>query len=315
MILQDVVFTIAIAGVVVLAIGFALIISQSGKHADDAQTRRNTHRSHVLQAWAFAVLLVVFVVGSWATLRQLPIPPQHQPLDAKQTVDVVGHQWFWDIKPATIQTGSVVEFRVTSADVNHDFAIYAPDGRIVTQTQAMPGYTNKLLYTFVQSGTYTVQCLEYCGVGHAPMRSALRVVDVATGETSPKPAGANASGAGAVQGAAPEAAAVDGAQVYSANCAVCHQAGGTGMAGVFPPLQGSSIVNDADATKQIQVILNGLQGEAVNGVKYPAAMPPWRDSLSDAQIAAVINHERGAWGNHGTPVTAAQVAAERARGK
>jgi cytochrome c oxidase subunit 2 len=75
-----------------------------------------------------------------------------------------------------VKAGSVVEFRVTSDDVNHGFAIYAPDGLIVTQTQAMPGYTNKLLHTFKEPGTYTVQCLEYCGLGHAPMKTTLQVV-------------------------------------------------------------------------------------------------------------------------------------------
>ena len=74
-----------------------------------------------------------------------------------------------------MQAGTPVEFRVTSSDVNHGFAIYAPDGRIATQTQAMPGYTNKLVHTFTEPGTYTVMCLEYCGIGHAPMTATLTV--------------------------------------------------------------------------------------------------------------------------------------------
>ncbi|MBS0570042.1 MAG: cytochrome oxidase, partial [Proteobacteria bacterium] len=76
----------------------------------------------------------------------------------------------------TLTAGSPVEFRVTSADVNHGFAIYAPDGRIAIQTQAMPGFTNKILYTFTQPGTYKVMCLEYCGLGHAPMTAQFEVV-------------------------------------------------------------------------------------------------------------------------------------------
>jgi cytochrome c oxidase subunit 2 len=75
-----------------------------------------------------------------------------------------------------VHAGSPVEFRVTSKDVNHDFAVYAPDGRIATQTQAMPGFTNKIVYTFTQPGTYKVMCLEYCGIGHAPMTSEIKVV-------------------------------------------------------------------------------------------------------------------------------------------
>jgi cytochrome c oxidase subunit 2 len=174
--LQDIVWTIALVGMGLVALGFVHVIIQAGKPADEDATRKSAHTARALQAWLFAILFVGFVVGSWATLHNFPIPPQHSALDAGQVVDVVGRQWSWQITPATVMTGSEVEFRVTSADVNHGFAIYSPEGRIVTQVQAMPGYTNKLLYTFHEPGTYTVQCLEYCGLGHAPMRTTLEVV-------------------------------------------------------------------------------------------------------------------------------------------
>ncbi len=176
MILQNAVWTIALVGIGLVALGFVHVIIQAGKPADEDATRKSTHTAHILQAWLFVVLFVGFVAGSWATLRHFPIPPQHGALDAQQVVDVVGRQWSWQMKPDTVKAGSVVEFRVTSDDVNHGFAIYAPDGLIVTQTQAMPGYTNKLLHTFKEPGTYTVQCLEYCGLGHAPMTTTLKVV-------------------------------------------------------------------------------------------------------------------------------------------
>lgn len=176
MFLQDVVWAIWLAGATLIALGFIYVVVQAGKPADDEARRKSSHTAHVLQAWLFGTLLIAFAVGSWATLHRFPIPPQHRALAAQQVVEVVGRQWSWQITPATVEAGSVVEFRVTSDDVNHDFAIYAPDGRIVTQTQAMPGYANKLLYTFDRAGTYTVQCLEYCGLGHAPMRTTLEVL-------------------------------------------------------------------------------------------------------------------------------------------
>lgn len=159
-----------------VALGFILVVIQAGKPADEQATRKITSIAHRWQGWLFVALLVIFFVGSYATLRHFPIPSQHTPLNAQQVVDVVGQQWSWRIKPDTVQVGSMVEFRVTSKDVNHGFALYAPDGRIVTQTQAMPGYTNKVLYTFTQPGTYKVRCLEYCGLGHAPMISQIQVV-------------------------------------------------------------------------------------------------------------------------------------------
>lgn len=171
---QMVAFIIALAGIGLVALGFIFVISQAAKPGTEGHKSAVT--SGRLQAGLFAVLLIVFVVGSWATLHHFPIPPQHKTLDADQVVKVVGHQWYWEITPATVHTGSVVEFQVTSADVNHGFAIYSPDNHVVTETQAMPGYTNKLLYTFSQPGTYMVRCLEYCGLGHVPMTAAFQVV-------------------------------------------------------------------------------------------------------------------------------------------
>jgi len=70
-----------------------------------------------------------------------------------------------------LPVGQVVEFRVTSFDVNHGFALYAPHGRIVAQVQAMPGYINRLRWRFDQPGEYIAQCLEYCGAAHAGMHA------------------------------------------------------------------------------------------------------------------------------------------------
>lgn len=47
--------------------------------------------------------------------------------------------------------------------------------RIVAQTQAMPGYTNVLRYTFTEPGVYRVLCLEYCGVEHHDMKTEINV--------------------------------------------------------------------------------------------------------------------------------------------
>lgn len=71
----------------------------------------------------------------------------------------------------TVPRGTAVEFRVTSVDVTHGFGIYGPDGSIVAQTQAMPGYVNRLPVQFEESGVYPVLCLEYCGLAHHVMRS------------------------------------------------------------------------------------------------------------------------------------------------
>jgi mono/diheme cytochrome c family protein len=104
--------------------------------------------------------------------------------------------------------------------------------------------------------------------------------------------------------------AAAGAAIFAAHCAVCHQASGTGLPGVFPPLAGSAWVNGGNAPL-IQILLHGVQGTlTVNGTRYNGAMPPFGDQLSDAEIAAVLTYIRSQWGNQaasvGTPLISAQ---------
>lgn len=176
MVIQDLVWVITLLGIGLIALGFIYVIRQASKPADEAATRQAKHTSNVLRLWLFGALLSAFVAGSYVTLHNFPIPLQFGSLGTAQVVNVTGGQWYWLIEPNTVQVGSPVEFRVTSKDVNHGFALYAADDRIITQTQAMPGYTNKLLHTFTEPGTYQIMCLEFCGVAHASMTAQLQVV-------------------------------------------------------------------------------------------------------------------------------------------
>jgi mono/diheme cytochrome c family protein len=103
-----------------------------------------------------------------------------------------------------------------------------------------------------------------------------------------------------------------GAKIYSANCATCHQANGIGVAGQYPPLAGSDIVNGG-SRRHVMIVLKGLQGPVtVKGQRYGSAvMQPWEKTLTDEKIADVVTYERSAWGNKGSPVTAEGVAALR----
>jgi len=125
---------------------------------------------------------------------------------------------------------------------------------------------------------------------------------------------ANAPASGPVSAAGGYDAA-RGKALFTANCAACHQANGEGLPGAFPSLKGDAAINDADPTTHIRAVLRGVQGTNVAGVVYPSPMPAFGDTLSDADIANIIDYERSSWGNVGTPVTAERVAAERAKGK
>jgi len=109
--------------------------------------------------------------------------------------------------------------------------------------------------------------------------------------------------------------AAKGAALFTANCSACHQANGEGLPGAFPSLKNDAVVNKDDASKHVQVVLQGLHDAKVSGVVYSSVMPPFAGMLTDVEIADIIDYERSSWGNHGKPVAAAQVAAERAKDK
>jgi mono/diheme cytochrome c family protein len=109
---------------------------------------------------------------------------------------------------------------------------------------------------------------------------------------------------------APAGAAADGKQVFTANCVACHQAGGTGVPGVFPPLDGSEWVLGKERVLA-NILLHGINGEiVVKGNSYKGSMPPFAQ-LGDAELAAVATYVRGSWSNKAAPLKADLFAAER----
>jgi len=112
--------------------------------------------------------------------------------------------------------------------------------------------------------------------------------------------------------AALPAKAADGGRIFSANCAACHQAAGTGIPQVFPPLAGSEWVTGKEPAL-IQILLHGVAGSIeVGGVTYNSAMPAFGDKFDDAEMAALLSYIRGEWGNQAGPVTPKSVQIQRA---
>lgn len=173
---QEVVWGVSIVLMGTLAAVFAWVaIGADVALADYGPVIASAYR---LRTWLFGLAVVVLIGANYDTLRKLPyVSSISAPASATGTlpVEAVAEQWVWSIKPDAFRVGETVEFHVTSKDVNHGFALYGPDMRIVAQTQAMPGYTNVLHYTFREPGLYRVLCLEYCGLAHHEMTAEIKV--------------------------------------------------------------------------------------------------------------------------------------------
>jgi cytochrome c6 len=87
--------------------------------------------------------------------------------------------------------------------------------------------------------------------------------------------------------AAPSLAAAPGSgeQAYLDNCAACHQSTGLGISGAFPALKGNKLLL-GDPSLAAASLLYGRN-----------AMPGFKDSLRDADLAKIATYARAAWGN------------------
>jgi cytochrome c oxidase subunit 2 len=176
----------------------------------------------------------------------------------------------------------------TANDVIHSWSIPA----FGVKQDAIPGFVRDTWFKAEHTGTYRGYCSELCGKEHAFMPIVVKVVT-------------DAEYTAWVDGKKKEMAALaddpnktwtidelktKGEKVYTANCAVCHQANGKGVPGAFAALDGSAVVNGPKGD-QIHVLLNGQKSG-----KYSAEMPAWKQ-LSDTDIAAVITYTRNSWSN------------------
>ncbi len=174
----------------------------------------------------------------------------------------------------------------TSNDVIHAWWVPA----FGVKKDAIPGYINESWFKTDKIGRYRGQCAELCGTNHGFMPIVVDVVseeDYATwvsGQLDKADAAAESSNKTWTR-----AELMDhGKTVYNTNCVACHQAGGEGIANVFPALKGSAIAL-GDIAKHIDIVVHGKPG---------TAMQAFGPQLNDADLAALVTYERNAWGNN-----------------
>jgi cytochrome c oxidase subunit 2 len=199
-----------------------------------------------------------------------------------------------------VPMGKKVRILTTAADVVH--AWWVPAFGI--KQDAMPGFVRDTHFRADKTGVFRGQCAELCGKEHGFMPVVVRVV---TQDEYTKWVGAHKQKVAAAAEDPSKQYTLEelkarGEKVYAANCVACHQPTGKGNPPVFPPLDGSKVVN-GPKQGQIDVVVHGRPG---------TAMAPFEKVLNDVDIAAVITFTRNNWGNKtGDTVQPAEVKAAR----
>ncbi len=174
------VLDIALSAIVIVA--FAWVVASTRRPTAQSAVQSGGYRLRRSWGWFYGVLLAgAFTATIWSIPYAWAQPAQgsSDPL----VVHVVAHQFSFTM-PQRLPADRLIKFVVTSSDVNHGFGIYDPQGRLLGQVQAMPDYSNVFYFTFRQPGTYTIRCMELCGVGHSDMFQKLAIYPTQTGSSA-----------------------------------------------------------------------------------------------------------------------------------
>jgi len=100
-----------------------------------------------------------------------------------------------------------------------------------------------------------------------------------------------------------------GARIYREACADCHGDNGEGVAGRYPPLRGSVSATAPDPVNAVRLVLYGGSPITSAANPRPHSMPPFVQQLDAGEVAAVVNHVRGAFGGRDSRLDASDVQA------
>ncbi|MGJ0480600.1 c-type cytochrome [Pantoea agglomerans] len=103
----------------------------------------------------------------------------------------------------------------------------------------------------------------------------------------------------------------EGERLYLDNCGACHFVTGKGAPGIFPELDGATLVNANDPTGLIHTILAGAQQPSTAKAPSKLAMPGFAQRLNDDEVAQLATFIRQGWSNTAPAVSKDQVAEVR----
>jgi cytochrome c oxidase subunit 2 len=228
--------SVAVFAVVLIALIVALFRRHRTVEPESPRVDRDITRWVVTAVGITFVIILVFLVVDFRLGRANATPDGAKSL----TIEVIGHQWWWEIQypdsadvsnwivtanEIHVPVGRPVILRMSSRDVIHSFWVPNLSGK----KDLVPGKTTETWIRADSAGIYRGQCAEFCGLQHAKM--ALEVVaqspaDFARWESQMR---------------APARAPADSLQeagrlvFVAGSCSNCHAIGGTPAAGHVGP--------------------------------------------------------------------------------
>jgi cytochrome c oxidase subunit II len=312
----------AIIGIVVFGIMiYSIIHHRKSKGYVPGTFNVNTRLEIVWTIIPFLILIGLAIPATKVLIRL------EDSADSDVTIKVVGYQWKWQYqyldqgisyfsnlstpykqiqnqqpkgqwyllevdKPLVVPVHKKIRFLVTSNDVIHSW--WVPELGI--KRDAIPGFMYEAWARIEKPGVYRGQCTELCGLNHAYMPIVVNAVSQeefdqwVSQQTKIEDAYATTENKPTAQPAMTRAELMQlGEEKYKQICAACHQENGKGIPPLYPALRNSSVAVGNPISRHIALILNGVPG---------SAMQPYRDQLTDAEIAAITTYERNAWGNN-----------------
>ncbi|MCW8470333.1 cytochrome c oxidase subunit II [Fluoribacter gormanii] len=326
----------AIIGVVVFGVMIYSMIHHRKSKGYKAAKFHDNPRLEIV--WSIIPFLILVGLAVPATRVLIRMDDTNQ---SEVTIKVVGYQWRWQYeyldqgisffstlstpfeqiqnkqkksewyllevdKPMVVPINKKIRFLVTSNDVVHSW--WVPELGI--KRDAIPGFMYEAWATIEKPGTYRGQCAELCGVNHGFMPIVVEAVSqddfdkwvAAQTEVEDQYAKEEVNVATQKSMTRDELLLL-GKQKYDQFCSACHQPDGKGIPPMYPALKRSSVATGHPISRHLDIILNGVAG---------SAMQPYKDQLSDEEIAAIATYERNAWDNNTNDIIQAEeVAAQR----
>ena len=236
--LQRPVFMIAgVVGVIVCA-AVVYAVVKFRERPGDTHVPHQTHGNPKVEIGLTALSAVILAAIAPGTVSVL-MDINERPDDA-MNITVVGQQWWWEYQydgmgivtanELVIPEKTKVRLRITSRDVIHSFWIPKLNGK----RDAVPNRYHTLNLEADTVGVYDGQCTEFCGLSHANMR--MKAVSLSKDDFDTWVANQQQNAAKPTK----DSMAAKGEEVFTANCARCHQVNG------LTDADGAVVANQAD---------------------------------------------------------------------